>query len=688
MSFKRLLLLAALCCFLVPMLAENAAAIERQKYWIFFRDKGSLSLSKQSALFEVAQKRLSPRALQRRAKVLPAAALVDASDFDLHQPYLDELARRGFAPVATSRWLNAVSVFATPEEIKILESLPFVKNVQRVASLNIPPAPEIAPESPPFFKTSATHRFQYGNSLAQMEQMRATDLHDAGIYGIGVIVGMMDSGFRWQDHEAFRHLRGKIIGERDFVNNDNVTRNETGDPLGHDSHGTQTLSALGAFSSGQLIGPGFGARFILAKTEYVPAETHAEEDNWVEAIEWMEGLGVEVTSTSLGYTTFDGGQTSYTPSNMDGKTAIITKAAELAVSKGVVVVNSAGNEGNDPNWRIIGAPADGPNVIAVGAVDAAGNLVGFSSRGPTADGRIKPDIMARGLGTTLVSPSTANGYTSSSGTSFSCPLVGGVVAQILSAHPDLTPAQVMEALRQTADRANQPTNDFGYGIVNARAAVTYWGPAFSNEPEVSATQSGVIDVTMRILSRDGIASGSARIHYARRSSSAFNAVTMAPADSISYIAQIPRPAQTTDTLEIYFSATDNRLGNVTYPQNAPQQTFLLRGDGVLLNSDQETVTPPEKFALAPNMPNPFGGRFAGITMIAFELPQPAAAQMRILNILGQRVRTIFDGDLPAGRHEMFWDGTDDLRQPVAAGVYFYEISTPFGVGRKKMLLLR
>lgn len=691
MSFKRIILLAAWCCFLLPMLAENAAAVERQKYWIFFRDKGPVSLSKRSALLDEAQKRLSPRALQRRAKVLSAAALVDESDFDLHQPYLDELARRGFAPVVVSRWLNAVSIFATLEEVTTLQSLPFVKSTERVASLNIPPAPEAAPEPPQLFKTTATHRFQYGNSLAQMEQMRATDLHDAGIYGIGVIVGMMDSGFRWQNHEAFRHLRGKIIAEHDFINNDDITRNQSGDRSDQDSHGTQTLSALGAFAPSQLIGPGFGAWFLFAKTENVVSETHAEEDFWAAAIEWMENLGVDVTSTSLGYGAPEVcGQTGlYTPANMDGKTAIITKAAEVAVSKGVVVVNSAGNEGACAAWRIVAAPADGPNVIAVGAVFSTGGIAGFSSRGPTADGRIKPDVMAMGVGVYRVVPNSVNQYAfGPDGTSLSCPLVGGVVAQILSAHPDLTPAQVMEALRQTASRANQPDNDFGYGVVNARAAVTYWGPAFSNEPEVSAAQSGVFGLTMRILSRDGIASGSTRIHYARRGSSAFNAVTMAPVDSISYLAQIPRPAQTTDTLEIYFSANDNRLGGVTYPQNAPQQAFLLRGDGLLLNSDQEIVIPPEEFALAPNMPNPFGGRFAEITMIAFELPEPAAARMRIFNILGQRVRTIFDGDLPAGRHEMFWDGTDDLRQPVAAGVYFYEISTPLGVGRKKMLLLR
>jgi subtilisin family serine protease len=670
------------------MLAENAAAVERQKYWIFFRDKGALRLGKRSALVGEAQQRLSPRALQRRAKVLPAAALVDESDFDLHRPYLDELARRGFAPVATSRWLNAVSIWATPEEMATLQSLPFVKSTERVARLHIPPAPEAAPQPPPFIKTMATHRFQYGESLAQMEQIRATDLHDAGIYGIGVVVGMMDTGFRWQDHEAFQHLRGKIIAEHDFVNKDNITRNQSGDRSDQDSHGTQTLSALGAFTPGQLIGPGFGAWFILAKTENIASETHAEEDNWVAAAEWMERLGVDVTSTSLGYTTFDAGQISYTPTDMDGKTTIITKAAEMAASKGVVVVNSAGNEGNDLSWRIIAAPADGPNVIAVGAVNAAGNLVGFSSRGPTADGRTKPDVMAMGSNVRVISFSKTDLYGFNNGTSFSCPLIAGVVAQILSAHPGLTPAQVMEALRQTAGQANFPDNDYGWGIVNARAAATYWGPAFSNEPEVSTAQSGVFDVTMRLLSQDGIVSGSVGIFYALRGS-AFNVATMAPVDSISYRAQIPRPAQVTDTLQIYFSAIALGSDSTTHhPQGAPKKTFLLRGDGTLLHPDQKAVAPPEKFTLSQNFPNPFGGRLGPQTLIAFELPEPAAVRLRIFNILGQRVRTVFDGDLPANYHEIPWDGLDDRGRLAAAGVYFYEVSTPFGVSRKKLLLLR
>jgi subtilisin family serine protease len=686
MSYKRLLLLIAGFFFMIAMISENAVAAERQKYWIFFRDKGPLSLSKRSALLDEAKQRLSPKALERRAKALPRNALVDESDLDVYQPYLNELTGRGFEPVATSRWLNAASIFATPEEIAALQNLPFVKNVQRVAHVAIPPAPETAPEPPALFKTAA-HRFEYGNSLAQMEQIKATILHDAGINGTNVIVGMMDDGFNWQDHEAFARLRSKIIGERDFVRNDNVTRHEPGDPPGQSDHGTQTLSLLGGFMPGKLVSPAFDARFILAKTENIASETHAEEDFWAAAAEWMENLGVDVTSTSLGYNEFDTGQTGYMQADMNGKTAIITKAAEMAASKGVIVVNSAGNEGNN-SWRIIVAPADGPNVIAVGMVNVSGMRNSYSSIGPTADGRIKPDVMAMGVNPQKVIPGTINGYSVSSfGTSFSCPLVGGVVAQILSAHPETTPQQMMNALRSTASMANSPNNDFGYGIVNAKAAITSLGPAFSNEPEISA-QSGVFNVTMRILSRDGIAPGSARIFYANRGSNIFNSAVMAPIDSTGYVAQIPRPAQPADTLRVYFSANDLGFGAVNYPKRAPQKTILIRGDGLVLDVTDPPPL-PTKFVLKQNLPNPFGGSAAPRTRIAFELPNASPVRIRVFNILGQRVRTLFDGDLPAGQYRnFFWDGTDDLRQPVAGGVYFYEVSTALGTGRNKMLLLR
>ena len=685
MNSKRLLLLAGGAILLLSFFFENSVAAERQKYWLFFRDKGPLSLGKRSVLLNEAKQNLSTKALERRAKVLSKEALVDETDIEVYQPYVNELTSRGFAPVVTLRWLNAVSIFATPDEIAALQSLPFVAHVQRVARLAIPPAPESVSEPPSLFKTAA-HRFEYGASLAQMEQIKATILHDAGIYGVNVIVGMMDSGFRWQDHEAFVHLRSKIIGERDFVKNDNITRNQTGDRFDQDEHGTWTLSVLGGFKPGQLIGPSFAARFILAKTENRPTETHAEEDFWAQAVEWMESLGVDVTSTSLGYTEFDAGQTSYTPSQMDGKTTIITKAAEVAASKGVVVVNSAGNEG-DRSWRIIAAPADGPNVIAVGAVNSTGSLAGFSSRGPSADNRIKPDVCAMGVGVRVVSSSSTNLYTFNQGTSFSCPLMGGVVAQILSAHPETTPQQMLNALRSTASLAGSPNNNLGYGIVDAKAAITSLGPAFSNEPAVTV-QSGTFAVITRILSRDGITSNSVRVFYAGPGASSFSTAAMTSVDSTGYQAQIPRPAQMLDTMRVYFTATDAGFGNVTYPKRAPQKTLLIRGDGLVLDVQESSFAPPTRFTLQPNLPNPFGHAASPRTRIVFDLPKSSAVKVRIYNLLGQKVRTLLDADLPAGRHVRFWDGTNDLQQPVAGGVYFYEVVTALGTGRNKMLLLR
>jgi hypothetical protein len=210
-----------------------------------------------------------------------------------------------------------------------------------------------------------------------------------------------------------------------------------------------------------LIGPAFGADFALAKTEIKLSETQIEEDNWVAGVEWADDLGADIVSSSLGY------QDWYTYEDMDGNTALCTIAADLAVSKGIVVVNSAGNE-RITTWYHIIAPADGDSVIAVGAVDLQGGLASFSSAGPTFDGRIKPDVVARGVQTYCA---WANGgYGGASGTSLSAPLVAGVCALLLEIHPDWTPIQVREALWHTASQADDPDNLYGYGIANAAEA--------------------------------------------------------------------------------------------------------------------------------------------------------------------------------------------------------------------------
>jgi len=230
---------------------------------------------------------------------------------------------------------------------------------------------------------------------------------------------MLDTGFDWKEHESLQNAT--IIAEYDFVNQDSVTADQEDDQPGQHSHGTLTFSVLGGYKDSSLIGAAFGSDFILAKTEDIKSETHVEEDNYAAALEWMENYGVDITSSSLGYSVFDPSTFSYTYEDMDGKTTIVTKAAEIAFRKGVLTVTSAGNEGGT-SWFYIIAPADGFNTLGIGAVDANNNVAGFSSRGPTFDGRIKPDVVTRGVSVYGAVAGTFSNYTRASGTSLSAPL--------------------------------------------------------------------------------------------------------------------------------------------------------------------------------------------------------------------------------------------------------------------------
>ena len=248
----------------------------------------------------------------------------------------------------------------------------------------------------------------------------------------------MDAGFSNLTHEAFSSM--DIIAKWDFVDNDL-------DVGGH-SHGTGTLSTIGGFMEGQLIGPAYGASFILARTENDPAsETPIEEDNWIAALEWADSIGVDVTSTSLGYLDFDAPYTSYTWEDMDGNTALITIAADHAVKLGITVVNSAGNNGYNSLHNTLNAPADGDSVITIGAVSSSGVISSFSSVGPTADGRIKPDLLAMGSSVYAASTAGTSSYAYVSGTSFSCPLAAGVCALMLQKNPSLAPMEILQLIK-------------------------------------------------------------------------------------------------------------------------------------------------------------------------------------------------------------------------------------------------
>ena len=459
---------------------------ELQRYWVYFKGKDALQ---REILDKAARRSLSSRSVQRRLLRLPPGRRFDSYDLPVSDKYVDEVAATGARVHVRSRWLNAVSVEATDVQLAEIQRLPFVRKIAPVRTFyrrTVPPA-EIGLRKQA--AAADTNRFDYGFSAQQIEQLKIPALHNRGLSGRGVLITLIDTGFYYQLHRAFRHLH--VVAEWDFINHDPVTRNQPGQdaPYQHD-HGTEVLSVIGGFLPGKLIGPAYGADFALAKTEYVPSETRIEEDNWVAAAEWADSLGADVISTSLGYRDFDDGF-SYTYSDLNGTTMVTSKAASIAVAKGIVVVASAGNEGNNPDWPYITSPADGIGVIAAGAVDAQGRRVSFSSIGPTADGRIKPDVMAMGLGDAMVDPADSVGLNFGSGTSFAAPLVAGVCALLLEQHPSWTPDKVWQALTETASQATAPDNRYGWGIVNAEAADDYIFP--EELPEKFALAGSVIN---------------------------------------------------------------------------------------------------------------------------------------------------------------------------------------------------
>ncbi|HEU4930358.1 MAG TPA: S8 family serine peptidase [Candidatus Krumholzibacteria bacterium] len=438
--------------------ALRSAGGGRVRAWVYFADKD-----------EATAWVLTDRAQARRER---NGVVIDSFDLPVNPAYVSALARTGVRVRHESRWLNAVSVEATAEQIKRIEMIPFVQRIDRVASLRepLPTAPkEIDLRRGTSSRQETPFSMDYGPSLTQNQQIGVPALHDQGLSGAGVLIAMLDTGFNNLAHEALVDV--DVMATWDFVNNDPVVADEPGQ-AGSGNHGTYTLSALAGYEPGDLIGPAYGATFILAKTENTDWERHVEEDDWIAGAEWADDLGADIISSSLGYSTgFTNGEPSYSWSDMDGNTTIVAIGADIAASRGILVVNSAGNGGfvSLPQ-NTLGSPADGDGVLAVGAVDASGIRASFSSVGPSADGQIKPDVMALGIAVVAASPVSATDYFGVGGTSLACPLVAGGAALLLEARPSASNIEIMNALRQTASLAGTPDREYGYGIVDLLAA--------------------------------------------------------------------------------------------------------------------------------------------------------------------------------------------------------------------------
>ena len=420
--------------------------------WIFFTDKNVDPEGRQST------QRLRPKTRVVRSA---QSRNPDALDWPVSLRYVGAVAATGARVRHASRWFNAVSVQASPEQLEQIVNLPFVADQCLVARGRRSPEPK--PASAAGWVNERAYPLDYGLSLMQVLPLQVPELHALGLTGRGVVIALLDSGFRLT-HQAFDTLvvSGRVAGRWDFVKGDSGVANDTLDVLGQDYHGTEVLSTMAGFVPGELWGPAWGAAYLLAKTEDIATETPVEEDHYVAAIEWADSLGARVLSSSLSY---DFGYT------FNGLQGISTVAANTAASRGLLLVTAMGNSGPGPTT--LGAPADAFDIISVGAVDAAGVIANFSSRGPTADGRIKPEVVAQGVSVYAVDPTQPDAYVLVNGTSFATPLTSSSAALLAEAHPDWTADWLREALMQSGDRSSSPGSDYGWGRFRLLAALDY-----------------------------------------------------------------------------------------------------------------------------------------------------------------------------------------------------------------------
>ena len=282
---------------------------------------------------------LSERSIQRRIKTLGEENIINYDDLPIQQNYIDALTSSGISIENKLSWFNAVTAYINETQKNFLLQLPFVDRIEPVRVFKFK-REEIIPTNYLVKETSSQDQIKYGSSFTHLNLSDIPQVHAKGISGEGIIIGVLDSGFKWKGHEALSNAN--VIGEYDFIFKDSVTEDQTGDRPGQHNHGTSVFSVIGGYKDSVLIGGAFNSKFILAKTEDIRSETHVEEDNYAAALIWMESLGVDITTSSLGYNEFDDSVFSYKYSDMNGKTTIATKAAELAFQKGIVTFISSG----------------------------------------------------------------------------------------------------------------------------------------------------------------------------------------------------------------------------------------------------------------------------------------------------------------------------------------------------------
>lgn len=441
----------------------SQAPVYNYFYRVYFRDKGELN----PINFRPVDL-LSQRAVDRRLKAGISCPV--ANDLPVNTGYITQVISKGFYLHCTSKWLNT-GLFKTQNQadINTILTLPFVKDVKIVRKpatksnftdkLDVP---VVSAELPPYDRP--------------LTMLNGQSLHLSGYDGKGILIAVLDGGFYKADLiSSLNDLRrrGGIKGTRDFVSNSEYV-------YSFHNHGTAVLSVLAGKIDGVIEGTATGADFWLLRTEDVTTEFPVEEDFWAAGAEYADSLGADIISSSLGYYNFDDSSMDYKFSEMDGNTTFVTQAADIAASKGIVVVNSAGNERNKA-WLHIIAPSDGDSVIAAGAVDGSNIIAAFSSAGPSADRRIKPDNSTQGVSVVVQTLETS--VSRASGTSFSCPVLSGMCACVMQAVPKAINTDIIEALHRNSDRYFNPDSLYGYGIPDMAGVVRILQELLITKPE-------------------------------------------------------------------------------------------------------------------------------------------------------------------------------------------------------------
>lgn len=454
----RISVLCLVCMLSVQIFSQRLAP---DKYWIPFTDKNNSNFS-----IDNPQSFLSLSSIERRQR---HGIELSEQDIPVNYAYIDSLTSIGLSILGSSKWFNAAIVKADSLALiyKALE-FSFVKSFDPETAYRIAGGSGFHPDSgqAPGSETKAGYsETDYGRAFKQLNILTGNSLHESGYLGRGVKIAVLDAGFYAVDSlQAFRHLweEYRILGFRDFVNsNDNI--------FNQSSHGMSVLSTMAANIPGTIIGTAPEASYWLLRTEDAGSEFKIEEANWLMAAEFADSAGVDIITSSLGYNQFNDASMDYTYEEMNGLVSLSTRAADIAFEKGMIVIASAGNEGNKA-WGKITAPSDAFNVLSIGAVDTAMNMAPFSSRGPTSDNRVKPDLLAVGYQTAVISSSGSviNGF----GTSFAAPQIAGLTACLWQAFPYRKNSEIIQAIKRSSDNYFTPNSDRGYGVPDFMLALS------------------------------------------------------------------------------------------------------------------------------------------------------------------------------------------------------------------------